>query len=241
MNARLNVILFLTIGLTALAQKNVQHNNREWIHFTEQIKFNSKLTWLSDASVRFTQQFENFSQFTIRTGVQYALADNLSATIGLACFTSLQDKEISVIELRPYQDFISVQKFGNLWLQHRLRAEQRIFYNQITSAQTFNHRFRYRFTVSIPLSKAKENLHIKWKLLLGDEIFVNAGKEIKYNMLDNNRILTGINFSPAPSLNILFQYVYQYGQRSTAALYEHSDIFWLSISHVLIRKNKQEK
>ncbi len=72
---------------------------------------------------------------------------------------------------------------------------------------------------------------------IGDEIFINAGKEIIYNRFDNNRILVGSTFQINKNLNLSFIYNYQLGQRNNKAAYEHSDIFWLGINQIISLKH----
>lgn len=232
---------FLSLVILSNAQKIISQNNQQWIQYYNQLILSKKLTLYSDVSLRRINNFSQWSQITIRSGIAYSLSENLHGVTGFACFNLYANNKPSRIEFRPYQEINSWQKFKNVSIQHRLRGEARFFRNisdgAITSRSNFNFRFRYRFYCGIPITKFFINNADKKILLnIGDEIFINAGKEIINNMLDNNRLLIGSTFQFSNNLSFSLTYNYQFGQRSTPKTYEHSDIFWLGIMHKLSLK-----
>ena len=239
-------ILFLSMTFYCNAQKIVSHNNQQWIQYYNQLKLSEKLTLYSDVSLRRINNFNQWSQVTIRTGIGYPLTENLQVVTGFACFNFYNNNKPSRIEFRPYQEVNTSQNLCNVAVQHRLRVEARYFRKisdgVITSQSNFNFRFRYRLYCGIPLVKlSASNPDKKLLLNIGDEIFINAGKEIIYNMLDNNRLLLGSTFQINKYLNISFTYTYQFGQRNSPSTYEHSDIYWLGIIHKLSLKKMTKK
>lgn len=243
------LILILTIILTSLwcqSQNRTTHNNQQWIQYYNQLKFSEHLTIFSDASIRRNNKFDQWSQITLRVGLGYPIIENLNGITGIACFESFNNDKPFKIEFRPYQEINTSQKFGAASIQHRLRFEARYFRKiadgVITSNSNFNFRFRYRLFCGIPILKLSDSIPERKLILnIGDEVFINTGKEIKYNMLDNNRFLVGLSFQVNANLTCSFLYNYQFGQRSTAATYEHSDVFWLGITHKVTRANYKPK
>jgi hypothetical protein len=226
-------ILFLAYSVCS-AQKKVIHDNQEWLQYYNQLKFSEKLILYTDISLRRINNFNDWSQITFRTGLGYSLIENLQAITGLAFFTFYTQNKLSKIELRPYQEFSTLQTFGNVTFQHRFRAEARYFRNvkagEISDTTDFNFRFRYRLYSLIPIipgSDSKPNR--KLFLNLGDEIFINAGKEILYNMFDNNRFIIGTTYQHDNNLSFSLGYINQFGQRNNPATYENSDILTLGI------------
>ena len=71
-----------------------------------------------------------------------------------------------------------------------------------------NYTFRYQFILSYPISKPGANTKIL--LSIGDEILINAGKEIVYNIFDQNRILLGTTFQLNNNFALTFTYNYQF-------------------------------
>ena len=220
------------------AQKTVYYNNQQWLQYYNQLLVSKKFTLLSDVSLRRIHHLDYWSQITFRTGNGYPLSGQFNGASGFACFTFYYKDNFNKIEFRPYQEINSKQKFERFSLEHRLRAEFRYFRhvldNKITTDESFNFRFRYRLFCSIPIINfAEKNPGRKILLNIGDEIFINAGRQITYNMFDNNRLLLGTAIQFNEDLIISFTYTNQFGQRNGPAFYENSDIIWIGIIHKL--------
>ena len=110
--------------------------------------------------------------------------------------------KLTVPELRPHIEFAYKQKLKRVTFDHRYRAEARFFHKtnllrtQLDDGFGFgNFRFRYKLQVTIPLYKVANNRYLK--LILSNEIHLNAGKNIKTNVFDQNRLgaLLGYRFN----------------------------------------------
>lgn len=240
------LLLAMVATLLCNAQKTVAHNNQQWLQYYFQLQLPKKLSWQSDVSIRRINDLQQWSQITVRVGLGYMLPKNFQIATGAACFSFFTDNKPSKIEFRVYQEFNTTQKIKGFFLQHRFRIESRYFRNisngTITKAASFNFRFRYRVFCTIPLQKVSvNNTNPKFFLNIGDEVFVNAGKEIKYNILDNNRLLLGASIQFQDKVTVLFLYNFQYGQRNIPNLHEHSDIFWMGITHKITVKKSNDK
>jgi hypothetical protein len=168
----------------------------------------------------------------------YPITQSLQGITGIALFNFYSQNELSRIEYRPYQEVNSTQSFGKISVQHRFRTEARFFRNVSEAIKTppsnFNFRFRYRIYCSIPLlkwSEVKPDRTLSFNI--GDEVFINAGKEIIYNAFDNNRFLVGLTFEHNDNLSFTVSFIDQFGQRASPATYERSAIFTLGIRHKL--------
>ena len=228
------------------AQKTVAHNNQQWLQYYLQLQLPKKLIWQSDVSIRRINNLQQWSQITVRVGLGYMLPKNFQVATGAACFSFFTNNKPSKIEFRVYQELNTTQKIKSVSVQNRLRIEARYFRNissgTITKASSFNFRFRYRIFFSIPLQKSSvNNTNPKFFLNIGDEVFVNAGKEIKYNILDNNRLLLGASIQFQDKVTVLFLYNFQYGQRNISNLHEHSDVFWMGITHKITVKKRNDR
>lgn len=230
------VTIILQSVLVCSAQKIITTNNQQWLQYYNQLKLSKSLTLFSDVSLRRINNFDKWSQITLRSGLGYRLIENVNGVTGMACFMFYSNDKPSKIEFRPYQEFNSQQQFFRFSIEHRFRMEGRYFRKIndgiIASNTNFNFRYRYRLFCKIPLLKLSDSIPDRKLLLnIGDEILINAGNEIKYNMLDNNRLLIGLAFQVNQNLNLSFTYNYQFGQRSSVFAYEHSDIIWVGITH----------
>lgn len=230
------IVSLLLITSFCNAQKSTAYNNQQWLQYYNQLKLSGKLTIYSDFSLRKINNFEDWSQITFRTGLGYRITQNLQGITGFAFFTFYTQNKLSKIEFRPYQEVNTLQLFGKVSVQHRFRIEARyfikIYEGATTSITNFNFRFRYRLFCAVPISKLSATKPERKLLLnIGDEIFINAGKEITYNMFDNNRFLIGLTLQYNNNFSFSFAYINQYGQRNKPAAYEHSDILTLGITH----------
>jgi hypothetical protein len=233
---------FFIASFFCQAQKTVLHTNYQWVQYFNQFRFSQKLTLFSDVSFRTIDTFSELSQITFRTGIGYPLTHALNGVTGFACFTTYASNyKLCRIEFRPYQDVSLTQPLGRVTIFHRLRAEARYFRGVkdgvITSTSNFNYRFRYRIFCTVPVATLSgANPERRLLLNVGDEIFINAGKEITYNTFDNNRFVVGSTVEYSKNLSFTLNYMYQYGHRNAAELYESSDIFTFVIVHRLALK-----
>lgn len=238
-------LLFLTVSICN-AQKKVTHDNQQWLQYYNHLKLSEKLTLYTDMSLRRINSLKDWSQITFRTGLGYSLTQNLQGVTGFACFTSYTQNKLGRIEFRPYQEINSTQPFGKVSIQHRFRLEARYFRNvtdgEITLTSNFNFRFRYRLYSSTPILKLSDTKTDRKLLLnISDEVFINAGKEITYNVFDNNRLLIGVTYQQSSNLSFFLGYINQFGQRSRPATYENSDIINVGITHKISACKSQTK
>ena len=134
-------------------------------------------------------------------------------------------------EFRPYQELTLGKDWRKFGLTHRFRLEERFFsYRPQQTTQAFALRFRYRLLGNIPLSTTETPLAI----LLGNEIFLHAGKG--FRVFGQNRLLIGVqkSFSDAFSVNLVYNH--QYGSGSEANQFRQTYVFWLGIKHLMTAK-----
>ena len=241
------IILALLIRTIALSQehpKKTSYGNQQWLQYYNKLKLSEKYTLVSDASLRLKDYFASYNQALLRTGIMYNFRENISVTCGIASTVSFNANKMNRGELRGWQELFLSSRISRLYLNNRFRLEERYFKNitndNFDNGYNFNYRFRYRFFVSIPIN----NSTIKEKTLsvnMGDEIFINFGKEIIYNTFDNNRILLGINYHFNNKQFITLNYVNQLTHTKALNTYEKTDILWLSFTHTLGLKEKSKE
>lgn len=228
-------LFVFTFFLQFFGQKSITKSEQLWFQYYNQIKLSNKLIVYSDFGIRFRSGIYNWFQITSRAGIGYPIQNKIQGISGFAVFTTFKDNLASIIELRPYQEVNTTHDFGKLKVQNRLRIEFRNF-NILSSEPkviTSNFRFRYRLYFTYPLlDLSTKKSDSKLLLNIGDELFINVGKNILYNTFDNNRLLLGLGFQFKKKLTCSLTYCYQYGQRSKN-LNEKSDIFWIGINHKL--------
>lgn len=225
-------------SVSSFAQKTVIHNDQQWIQYYNQFRISPKWTLFSDASLRRIHHFSNWSQFTLRAGIGYPVSSTVQGVTGFATFMFYAENRLARVEFRPYQDLNISSTQGRLTVQHRFRTEARYFRevsdSRMTEESAFNWRFRYRVYCTVALWYFSRSSPDRCLLLnFGDEVFINAGRQIRYNVLDNNRLLVGPALQLNQKVNLFLTYNFQFGQRNGPALYEHSDVLWAGMIHRL--------
>lgn len=229
----------MLLGFTVIAQaqeRAVSHTSQQWIQVYTQTEINEKNAIWIDAGMRQTHNGQWPSQRLIRVGWAYALPSKMQGVTGIARFSFQQEGKTNKLEWRIWQEVNRNHQLSFGVLQQRLRAEARYFElmaNGIDQgSRHFNMRFRYRLQASIPVLKLGRQLSESPTLHLSvaDELFLNTGKEITHNTLDNNRFVIGPALKLNPTLTIAMLYNHQYGHRNKRNTAESAEICWLTIS-----------
>lgn len=245
------ILRFMLLGLLGLGfsssplqaqQKQITQSNQQWFHYYTQLPLNGKWTFRADFGYRWREGFEQRSQYIIRSGIAYAFSTKMRLTLGLAQLGFYNSEaEINRLELRPYQEF-SLRSFHNkVWIGHRYRLEERIFYpvenGNAQAAQALVFRFRYRFLLGIPLFalSAKSDAP-SVSLEVGDEILLSAGRDIVHNVFNQNRILVSPVLKLSPDLKIAFTYHGMLASTRELGQFQFRHIFWLQVKQKLVRK-----
>ena len=184
MNRLIIILLFTPMSL--FAQKSDIGN---WLIYFGDKKFNEKFNWHHEVQYRNFNFIGDTEQLLLRTGLGYDLSEkNNNILLGYGFIYSEPyigntNSKASNSEHRVFQQFITRQAFGRLFLQHRYRFEQRFFEND------FKLRLRYFLAVNIALNN-KELTNNTLYLSAYHEIFVNT----EQNYFDRNRLYGGIGY-----------------------------------------------
>ena len=228
----LTVVYLSFVSLTVAQTKNVTKKDKQWLQYYNTIKLNNSWIIKSDGGFRWENRFENNSQYIIRTGLAYKIMPKMQVLLGIAHLGFYNNDELSRREIRPYQEFTINDLYGKLKIQHRYRLEERYFSTINSSATSFNYRFRYRIYVTFPIVDfSEEEKSSKLFLNLGDEIFINAGKDIVYNIFNQNRVLLGTTYQLNKNFSFTFTYNFEFGARNQPQEFTQNNIFWLGIAH----------
>ena len=159
-----------------------------FIYFGNQ-KINSRWNWHSEVQYRNYNFAGDLEQLLIRTGIGYNLTpNNNNILLGYGYILSKPyiagtDEKREVKEHRIYQQYITRQQFGRLYLQHRYRIEERFIEDD------FKVRFRYFLAANLALTK---------KTLEPGTLYLSAYNEIFINDLspvyDRNRVYGALGY-----------------------------------------------
>ncbi len=218
--------------------------NGQWLHYYNQTKVSENWNLQFDGGYRWSEYFQHSSQYIVRTGVGYCFNPTVSVSTGFAHLGFLSNEKVARMEFRPYQELFIKQPIRSVELLHRYRVEGRFFRpfanGEMQEPASFNVRFRYAIMLRIPLFKlSTKHPSMKVELNVGDELFINAGKGIVYNVFDQNRVIISPTIHFTDGLAVSFTYISLFGAVNEKAKYVYRDIVWLQVRHRLSFTRKQ--
>jgi len=236
--SRLIFIAILVMSVKLLSQNSrvITKDNMLWLGYYNTINFNPKWSVNSDFQFRTKNWYHDHSQALGRTGLSYKFNNKITATIGFAHFRFFITNEFSRAEWRPWQEILLNDNINNLKLSHRFRLEQRfnekVKNNEPLSEYQFNYRLRYRLDLRFPIVKKEKKGKILY-VLIGNELMINAGKNIIYNYFDQNRSYAGLNYELNKKVSLQLQYIHIWQQLSSGYDFLMSEVIRFNIYHTI--------
>jgi len=242
------ILLALLFTLPALSQKADQTNG--WIFYTGNHKLTEKWGIHTDVQIRRSEFFKEWQQLQLRAGLEYYFSKSMSVTAGYSFINTWPYGQFAeevnpkfnhyeFAEHRIWQQFQTKQQFGRLYTQNRFRLEQRWTEHKVISGEEYvrdefqyKNRVRYRYMIQIPLTHKEmedNTLFFQWS----DEVFVNFGKGVKSNLLDQNRMYFALGWRFNPHFNIQLGYMNQFIQKSDGVHKENNHTAQVSITYNL--------
>lgn len=210
------VAFFLcTISAFAQQQKEVKTQFQTWISENSTMRFSDHWGMIADFHVRRNNFVNEPGFYFIRFGANYWMKNNFTTAFGYGhTWLAQKGKDGGYIysnENRVYQQLQYISKIGNLSMLQRLRNEQRwqqkVMGGEVTNDLRFTDRVRYLLSINFPVFR---NPKLP-QLLIVDELLIQFGKDIVYNIFDQNRFTLGIkqNLSKAWRFDLGYMLVYQ--------------------------------
>jgi Protein of unknown function (DUF2490) len=245
----LSIVLTLFSTHSVLAQSKITTDVRQiWTGYFNQTRLTDKWGLWADVHLRTKDNyFNNLSQGIVRLGLTYYLSDDVKLTAGYAFinhFPAENHKNISQPEHRPWQQIQWHSKYPKLKLMQWFRLEERYRRkiknnDELADGYNFNFRLRYNILSQIPLSK-KRFQPKTFSFVLSNEVFVNFGKQIVYNMYDQNRFFAGFHYHVNKHDNLQLGYMNIYQQLAAGNQYRSTHAARVFYFHNLdLRKSKQ--
>jgi hypothetical protein len=214
---------FFTLNIQAQSgSSNANYANQKngWLMYFGQHPIAEHWKLHTEYQFRRSEYFKFWQQSLLRIGVEYEISPTLSVTLGHAWIHTFPygDQPIGqeTGEQRIWQQMLIQNTFGRINIGHRYRLEQRWIENNYTNPDgtsikdgyIYSNRFRYRFSVSIPINKpdiSKGSAFIS----LYDEPFISFGNVIKNNHFDQNRFYAALGYQYSADGNIQIGYLNQ--------------------------------
>jgi hypothetical protein len=204
---------FLFQSLLMQAQTRTHaYNTNAWLMYFGNHKFSSKVGLHAEVQWRRSDIFSENQQLLVRTGLDFYAKPDLRFTIGYAFVETYPYGEFAVQhafpEHRIWQQLLIQQDLGKVKLAHRYRLEQRMIGNASTGRfenGRYENRMRYMAKATTNITNGKHAFFAA----LYDEVFINFGKDVGYNIFDQNRLYGAVGYSISPTLKMELGYLYQ--------------------------------
>lgn len=180
------IISTLLVTKFSFAQKSEIGN---WFIYFGNQQIDKKWSWWNEVQYRNYNFAGDLQQLLLRTGISYNLTENNNNILLGYGFINSQGylpnshEKTGTNEHRIYQQFITRQNFGSVFIQHRYRIEERFL------PEDFQMRFRYFLGFNIPFN----NKTMTEKTIYAsayNEVFLNAQNSI----FDRNRLYGAIGY-----------------------------------------------
>jgi hypothetical protein len=212
----MRVFLFASFSfLTLVAHGQTRthaHNTNAWLMYFGNHKFSSWMGLHAEVQWRRSDLFSENQQLLLRTGLDFYVKPNLRLTVGYGFIETYPYGVFAVQnafpEHRIWQQLLVPQDLGKVKLSHRYRVEQRMIGNSSTGQfenGRYENRMRYMVKATINITDGKHPIFAA----LYDEVFINFGKDVGYNIFDQNRLYGAVGYSISPTLKMELGYLYQ--------------------------------
>lgn len=195
-------LAFTVLGLGSILTFAQKNDLGAWYMYFGNNKISKKLNWHNEVQYRNFDAVGDLEQLLIRTGIGYDLTENNNnVLLGYGFILSqpyVNGEKKENIEHRIFQQYITKQKFGRFYLQHRYRLEERFLEDD------FRMRFRYMLGVNIPITQ-KEMLPKTLYASVYNEIFLHFNSPV----FDRNRVYGALGYVINKNMRIEAGYMNQ--------------------------------
>lgn len=231
-------VFFISVCISnAQTKKNIDNQSILWTRYYNQLTLNNAWSIHTEFDNRvFLKPFEQ-NLYVFRIQGRCKINERIETGIGYAYFSvSTQDPEITtdfqIPENRGQQDITWKEKIKAITINQRFQVEERFIHNsnnqELIDGTTFFWRFRYRLQGDYIFWKKEDS---SLKIIVYDEIMINAGRKIVYNTFDQNRIYTALQCSLNKNIALELGYLKSLQQRNNGTDYFNRDIIRFSIFH----------
>lgn len=199
------IVILIVLGVvfqsTVMGQKIVDHSFNTWWSNINKYTLSSRWYLSSELHIRRANGVDRWQQFLFRPAVNYELNPHVHLTAGYTYIISypygLQPIAITTPEHNVWEQITLKHMVGKVQFSHRYRLEHRFQGKQVLNDQnmyeingtTYVQRFRYRFTVSFPISNNE-----KFFAKCFDELWINLDNNLMPLSFNQNWLYGGFGY-----------------------------------------------
>lgn len=212
------VLLILQSFLIRGQTRTHAYNTNAWLMYFGNHKFSTRMGLHAEVQWRRSDLFSENQQLLLRAGLDFYAKPDVRFTIGYGFVETYPYGEFAVQQAFPehriWQQILIQQELGKVKLAHRYRLEQRMIGNASTGEfenGRYENRMRYMARATINITNGEHPIFAA----LYDEVFINFGKDVGYNIFDQNRLYGAVGYTISPTLKMEVGYLYQVVQLRT--------------------------
>ena len=245
MMKRIYFCLIILLGSSdqAFSQKSTEVRDQTWFGYLNQMRFTKRSGLWIDLQMRYTDHFiRQKSQSFLRFSYTYYLTDGVRLSAGYAYITNYgQNGTANLPEHQPWQQVQWLEKKKSFNITQWFRIEERFRRMATAGVFTEGYAFNWHFRCGIGLIFALRGKTLAPKtpfLFFGDELLINAGRQIVNNYFDQNRITVGFGYQITSRLNVQLSYVDSFQQLPAGNQYVNINAVRLFIFHSMDLRKK---
>lgn len=223
-NYFLLTVLLSFISANIYAQKNVETQKLLWARINAGFQLDDKYSLSLEIEERVYWFPWRQHQFLIRGGTARKLGQGWKAGAGVSYFIQKLPHnpdavvEITRTEIRPHLLLGYRQDLSSKWrIDHRYMSEFRIWETTKGNFDYENIRMRYMLGISfMPVDKITLKIY--------DELLINVGSKIKYNVFDHNRLGLVAGYKISKQIGFELSYINWFQERITGDDYFNRNI-----------------
>lgn len=182
---------FIQCAAQTTTPRSTSVQTHAWLVLNGNVTLN-KWVGFYDFQFRRADLVSEWQQLLLRGAILYKFRPDLVAGAGYGFVNTWPYGQFPVSavtkENRIFEQVQFNQSLGKSLMNWRLRAEQR----WIGTQKRFENRFRVMARLRMPLTKGEQ---LRLYAVVYDELFVNAGKNVSYNLFDQNRLGASIGYA----------------------------------------------
>lgn len=219
--------------------KTVEHEPALWMGYYTKFRVGAKSFYYGEYHIRRRDFAAEMDKLYLRFGYTYLFTKKFEVTGGIATPLSWSKYQGDpayddvVPEFRFWQQALLVDKLYHAKMYHQFRFEQRWKRDYLKdSPYELTFRWRYRFTIYVPLNDHKLKPET-WFAAAYNEIFLQSGESITYNIFEDNRLYGGIGYILNNNIQLQLGYMWSFKHDGDPYQYKSTHIIRASCYHNL--------
>lgn len=256
----LNLFILLAILLQSLSNdlqaqgspRHTDHQFNNWFNPSLNLKVHKYVGFYVEGQLRFNE-FKYSQQHQIRGAMDIFLTNKITLSPLGYVYTfnykyGKQPVSITENEHRIFEQINIKHNVKRVQFEQRVRLEQRWQEKKVLQTDgtyhvenyTYKNRFRYRFMINVPINKKTMSAGAVF-LSTWDEVFVSFGKNVQYNLPDQNRVYGGLGYKFNKNGTVQIGYLNQLIIKKEGTLAESNHTLFIGLNYVIDFTNKKKR